>query len=240
MGRSPVCRPLTMVWLASWATLALAPIAALAAPQAGSEQDHGSASSGATIEREEPAVLLDRGIALLTGPGSDEEALAAFLAAAESSERPASAWLWAAAAAERLGRFEEAGTYKARALGPVPPPPPAAASASPAPAARVLPSEDPPVPPAVAAPALPEPEPTAVKPKPPEPEPAQAGVKANAEQGEQKADEKRAGDEKAKVQEKEEMKADAFQYFFGKRAKPKAETERPPAEDEEPAEPPAR
>src|SRR5262245_28934259 len=117
----PPTRPLLLVLcFASWAAVAMLPAAASATAQGAQGSERPVAPSRAEARREDPAALLERGIELLTGPGSDREALAAFLRAAELSERPASAWLWAAVAAERLGMFAEAGAYKARALAPAP------------------------------------------------------------------------------------------------------------------------
>jgi hypothetical protein len=96
----------------------------------------GAGGLAAAEDPRDAAGWLERGITLLTGPGSDAEALAAFVRAAELAERPATPWLWASAAAERLGRFEEAGQYKARALAP----PREPASAPPAPASAPLPA----------------------------------------------------------------------------------------------------
>lgn len=66
---------------------------------------------------------LQLGVADLTGLGRAEDALAAFMKSAELSANPASAWLWASKAAEKLGRADEAADYEARALAPPPPPP---------------------------------------------------------------------------------------------------------------------
>jgi tetratricopeptide (TPR) repeat protein len=66
---------------------------------------------------------LELGVAGLTGLGRAEDALAAFMKSAELSANPASAWLWASKAAEKLGRADEAADYEARALAPPPPPP---------------------------------------------------------------------------------------------------------------------
>jgi hypothetical protein len=116
---------------------------------------------------------LHLGIAYLLGPqGLDapEQALAAFLASAAAAPNPASAYLWAGTAAERLGRRDEAEVYKARALaGPAAPPaapPPAREAAAAAPEVEVAPA---------AAAAVPEPAPAPATPTPaPQPQPAPA------------------------------------------------------------------
>jgi len=94
--------------------------------------------------------------------GRGEEALAAFLASAGLGSDPQSAYLWAATAAEELGRPADAATYKARALGVAPP----AVNATPRPARASAPA------PASAAPTPPPSPPPAPTQAPPAPEPA--------------------------------------------------------------------
>jgi tetratricopeptide (TPR) repeat protein len=122
---------------------------------------------------------LHLGFAYLTGLDRPEQALIAFVKSAERASNPASAWLWASAAAERLGRAEEAARYKARAL----------------------PAPRPEAPPSV---------PVAVEPEKKEAKPDEASAK------------------------KQEEKADAFDYFFGKGRQKKAGE----GEKEKPAEEP--
>ena len=81
--------------------------------------------------------LEDLGTVQLSGLGDPVAALASFERAAAIAERPASAWLWAALAAEQAGRPALAKVYKQRALdvmapGPIP-------SAAPEPAERNAP-----------------------------------------------------------------------------------------------------
>jgi tetratricopeptide (TPR) repeat protein len=115
-------------------------------------------------ERERAAVAdayLDLGLSTLVGTGETERALAAFQASAELAENPANALLLAAAAAERLGRADQAAALRTRALAPVataPPAPPAAVATAPAapvptaqPAAKAAPA-----PASAAKPAAPE------------------------------------------------------------------------------------
>ena len=61
---------------------------------------------------------LQLGQARLVGLGRPEEALEAFEKSAGLAANPATAWLWASVAAEKLGRSEEAGLFKTRALAP--------------------------------------------------------------------------------------------------------------------------
>lgn len=77
---------------------------------------------------------LQYGLTLLNGLDLPESALPAFQTSAGLAKAPSTAWLWASVAAEKLGRAEEAATYKARALAP-PAPVPAPAPA-PVPEAR--------------------------------------------------------------------------------------------------------
>jgi tetratricopeptide (TPR) repeat protein len=56
--------------------------------------------------------------------GDDAQALAAFTRSAQLAPAPANAWLWAALAAERLGRASEAARDRELALAALPAPPP--------------------------------------------------------------------------------------------------------------------
>lgn len=73
-------------------------------------------------------VQTDLGIAYLTGLAKPADALRAFVRAADLAANPASAWLWASAAAAQLGDPGESERYKRLALGrrlaPAAPPPP--------------------------------------------------------------------------------------------------------------------
>lgn len=85
---------------------------------------------------------LQLGIAYLKGQGQPEEALRAFLQSAATSPEPSTAWLWASAAAEKLGRTQEATTYQTRAVQP--PPAPVAEKPAPQPQpAEAAPAEKP-------------------------------------------------------------------------------------------------
>ncbi len=59
----------------------------------------------------------DLGIAYLTGLARPEDALSAFVRAADLAANPASAWLWASTAAQALGDQAEAERYRGLALG---------------------------------------------------------------------------------------------------------------------------
>ncbi len=91
--------------------------------------------------RQERARLADAycqlGMAQLVGLDTPREALTAFLGSTAFAEEPASAFLWAALAAERLGQTEASERYKALALQPpgANAQPEARAAAEPAPAA---------------------------------------------------------------------------------------------------------
>lgn len=110
-------------------------------------------------------VQIDLGVAYLTGLSRPDDALRAFVRAADLTAHPASAWLWASTAAEALGQGPEAARYRALALGRKPAPPAAAEpAAAPAPVVEPEPASQP-------EPAS-EPEPNA-KPAMAEAEPAQ-------------------------------------------------------------------
>lgn len=66
---------------------------------------------------------LQFGLTLLNGLDLPESALPAFQTSAGLAKAPSTAWLWASVAAEKLGRAEEAATYKTRALAPSAPAP---------------------------------------------------------------------------------------------------------------------
>lgn len=110
-------------------------------------------------------VQIDLGVTYLTGLSRPDDALRAFVRAADLAAHPASAWLWASTAAEALGQAPEAARYRALALGRKPAPP-AVAEPAPAPAPVVEPE------PASQPEPASEPEPNA-KPAVAEAEPAQ-------------------------------------------------------------------
>lgn len=82
--------------------------------------EHLARATGALDPKRDREALADAylqlGLTYLTGLDRPEQALAAFRKSAERAVNPASAWLWASAAAEKLGRLEEAARYKAQAL----------------------------------------------------------------------------------------------------------------------------
>lgn len=126
------------------------------------------------------------GMVYLVGLGSPAQAMPAFLSSAELASDPATAYLWAAAAAKKVGLPDVAERLEVRALaGPAPTEarvePPAPAAAAPAPATK-----------------------TAETPKP-----AETRAVAPAPRQETSAPEET---EEPKPAEK----GDAFQYFFGK------------------------
>ncbi len=154
------------------------------------------------------------GMTQLVGLGAPREALTAFLGSTAFSEEPATAFLWAALAAERLGRTEESARYKDQAL--LPP------GANAQPEAR-----------AAAKLALEAPAPVETAAEEPEPAPE---AKPDAFQhffgpkGESEKPTAAPEKESPEVEEKEEEegeKVDAFEYFFGKK-KPEGGEEKPP------------
>jgi tetratricopeptide (TPR) repeat protein len=158
----------------------------------------------------------DLGLTYLNGLDRPEPALAAFLKSAEGAASPESAWLWASAAAEKLGRTEEAARYKARAIPPTPSPAP-----EPEPAVESIPA-------ASVEPLRPDPRPEpAAEPEPPKEKPDAFRHFF----GGKKKDERTAKPEEKKpepeVEKKEGEKVDAFEYFFGKKRKEKKEEEKP-------------
>jgi tetratricopeptide (TPR) repeat protein len=160
---------------------------------------------------------LQFGLTLLNGLDLPESALPAFQTSAGLAKAPSTAWLWASVAAEKLGRAEEAATYKTRALAPAAP--------VPAPAPEPAPVPEPTVEEA------PGEKPNAVQhffgeaAAQPEPEPVPEEPAAPAAQPEAPA-----------APDKPKETVDAVQYFFGEK-EPAAETapeaateEKPPAE----------
>ncbi len=101
--------------------------------EAAARQDHAAAlkhfkaAQAALDPAEEGEALADAwlqfGLTLLNGLDLLESALPAFVTSAGLARAPSTAWLWASVAAEKLGRAEEAATYKARALAPPAPVP---------------------------------------------------------------------------------------------------------------------
>ncbi|HVR97673.1 MAG TPA: hypothetical protein VMW27_13725 [Thermoanaerobaculia bacterium] len=165
----------------------------------------------ATLDaRQERAGLADAyfqlGLTQLVGLGASREALAAFLGSTAFAEQPASAFLWAALAAERLGQAEASARYKALALQPP--------GGNAQPEARVE-----------AVPAAPEPAPA--------PAPAPEVKEADAFQhffgpkGETEKPAAAPAEETPKEDATDEEEVDSFQYFFGKK-KPEASEEKPP------------
>jgi len=164
---------------------------------------------------------LQLGIAELTGLTGLEhaaDALAAFRKSAELAASPSSAWLWAATAAEKLGRQEEAADLKARALAPPPAPEPPMAPSAP----ELVQAK------AVAPAAPPAPEPVQPKLPDPAPEPVQAAPAA-APRPEPAPPQPAAAPEKAPAAPVKPAPS-AFQHFFG----PK-ERKAPPAPPSPPA-----
>lgn len=178
---------------------------------------------------------LQLGLTLLNGLDLPESALPAFQTSAGLAKAPSTAWLWASVAAEKLGRAEEAATYKARALAlPAPAPAP-----SPAPVPEARPVE-------------PAPEPTskpAVEEAPGEkPDAVQHFFGEAAAQPEKQGRKKERGKldrqreepaapaaqpEAPATQDKPEETVDAVQYFFGEK-EPAAATAPETATEEKP------
>lgn len=215
--------------------------------------EHFSRATGALDPEKDREALADAylqlGLSYLTGLDRPAQALPAFVKSAELAKIPATAWLWAAMAAEKLGRTEEAARYKERAM------PPSVAQEEPAPPAIEVQAVEPepaaapePEIPAPAPPAPPAAEPDAFQhffgkkdepepPKPVEPAPANAEPKPAPDAFQHffggKKDGKpaeKASPEPAEEKKPEGKKVDAFDYFFGK----KKETEEKKPEAEEP------
>lgn len=168
---------------------------------------------------------LELGLSYLKGLGKPEEALPAFLASAASAPDPATAWLWASVAAEKLGRTDEATAYRARAVAP---PAPAAA---PAPVAEssLAPAAETPTPAAeIPEQAAPAEKPDAVQ--------HFFGAEAAEKRTPTKKERKKKAAETRAAPEAEGKKApvdvDAVDYFFGEKKKEESEEERP--RDEKP------
>lgn len=213
--------------------------------------EHFSRATGALDPGKDREALADAylelGLSYLTGLDRPAQALPAFVKSAELAKTPATAWLWAAMAADKLGRTEEAARYKERAMPPSvakeePAPPSVEVQVvEPEPAAAPEPEIPAPVPPAppVAEPDAfqhffgkkdePDPEP----PKAAEPAPANAEPKPAPDafqhffggKKEGKPAEK-AAPEPAGEKKQEAKKVDAFDFFFGK--KKEAEEKKPP------------
>jgi hypothetical protein len=168
--------------------------------------EHFSRATGALDPRKDREALADAylqlGLAYLTGLDRPAQALPAFVKSAELAATPATAWLWASMAADKLGRPEEATQYKERAV------PPSLAREEPAPLVSVEVQVAEPEPAAAPEPEIPAPTP----PAPPAAE-TQSVPAAAAEPLEPAA--------------KPEAQPDAFQHFFGKKEEPKPEPPKP-------------
>ena len=162
------------------------------------------------VQKEEAAdAWLQLGLVQLTGLGRPEEALAGFQRSAELAANPASAWLWASVAAEKLGRSEDAGAYKSRALAPPP-----------APAAAAPPSETPATAP------TPQPEIPAAAPGPAKEKAKGAAFDHFFAKAATKPAEKEKKEEAEPASEQDtKKKVSAFDHFFGeKKEEKKGET----------------
>lgn len=106
--------------------------------EAAARQDHAAAARHfqAALSSFDPAedrealaeTWLQLGLTSLNGLNDPQAALTAFLTSAALAKERSTAWLWASVAAEKLGRSEEAATYKTRALErPAPAPAPSRA-----------------------------------------------------------------------------------------------------------------
>ena len=170
--------------------------------------EHFSRATGALDPQKDREALADAylqlGLSYLTGLDRPAQALPAFVKSAELAAAPATAWLWAAMAADKLGRTEEAAQYKERAM------PPSVAREEPAPpvSVEVQAAEPEPVP------AAPEPEPVPA-PAPPAP-PAEEMQSVPA-----------AAAEPLEPAPKPEAQPDAFQHFFGKKDEPDPKPPKP-------------
>jgi hypothetical protein len=170
--------------------------------------EHFSRATGSLDPQKDREALADAylqlGLSYLTGLDRPAQALPAFVKSAEFAASPASAWLWASMAADKLGRTEEATLYKEKAMPrsvtPQPPPPAMievqAAEIEPVPAVpeqEIIPAPVPPAPPAAEQQSVPA---AAAEPLRPEP-------RAEAQPA--------------------EAQPDAFEHFFGKKDEPKRE-----------------
>lgn len=216
--------------------------------EAAARQDHGTAMKHfdaallALDPTEDMEVLAEVwmriGLTSLNALGDPEAALTAFLASATLSPEPATAWLWASVTAEKLGRAQDAATYKEEALArPAPVPVP-----EPAPVAEVPPAQPSPAPvasaPAAQAPAedASSEEPDAVQhffgaegQKPKEP------TRKRDRKDDLPAVPAAEPESSAKPEEKKET-VDAVQYFFGEKQEGETKTgDETPAEEKPPA-----
>ncbi|HSF39118.1 MAG TPA: tetratricopeptide repeat protein, partial [Thermoanaerobaculia bacterium] len=172
--------------------------------------EHFSRATGALDPEKDREALADAylqlGLSYLTGLDRPAQALPAFVKSAELAASPATAWLWASMAADKLGRTEEAAQYKERAM-----PPSVAREEAPPPPATIELQVAEPAPEPV--PAVPEPEPVPA-PAPPAP-PAAETQSVPAAAAEPLVPEPRP--------EARPAEPDAFQHFFGKKDEPKRE-----------------
>src|SRR5690242_5615527 len=84
--------------------------------------EHFSRATGALDPQKDREALADAylqlGLAYLNGLDRPAQALPAFVKSAELAASPATAWLWASTAADKLGRTKEATQYKQNAMPP--------------------------------------------------------------------------------------------------------------------------
>jgi tetratricopeptide (TPR) repeat protein len=209
---------------------------ALAKREYGAAAEHLTAATAALDPQGQREMLaeawLQLGMADLAGLDRPEEALTAFRRSADLAANPASAWLWASTAAEKLGRAEEAAEYKARALAPPAPP-------KPAPEPKPEPAPAPPKEDAFQHFFGPK-EPVAAQPvPPPQAAPVKKGDAFQHMFGEKDKDRKDIRDTKDSKDSKDKdnkdekaqaaKKGDAFRHFFGeKKEAPKEEGSAPP------------
>lgn len=211
--------------------------------------EHFSRATGALDPEKDREALADAylqlGLSYLTGLDRPAQALPAFVKSAELAASPATAWIWASMAADKLGRTEEAAQYKERAM-----PPSVAREEAPPPPAIEVQAAEPlvPEPRPEARPAEPDAfqhffgkkdEPKREEPKAVEPAPANAEPKPAPDafqhffggKKDGKAEEKGKGEPAS--EKKPEPKVDAFDYFFGK--KKRAEEKKPPESEAPPS-----
>jgi hypothetical protein len=193
--------------------------------------EHFSRATGALDPEKDREALADAylqlGLSYLTGLDRPAQALSAFVKSAELAASPATAWIWASMAADKLGRTEEAAQYKERAMPPSvaqeEPAPPASVEiqvAEPEPAAAPepeIPAPAPPAPPAAETQSVPA---AAAEPLVPEPRPEAPPAEPDAFQhffgkkDEPKREEPKAA-EPAPANAEPKPAPDAFQHFFG-------------------------
>lgn len=218
--------------------------------------EHFSRATGALDPQKDREALADAylqlGLSYLTGLDRPAQALPAFVKSAELVASPASAWLWASTAADKLGRTEEARLYKEKAMprsvNPSEPPPPAmieveAAEMEPVPAfpeREIIPAPVPPAPPAAEPQSVPAAEAEPLRPNPrPEARPAEAQPDAFEHFFGKKDEPKREEPKAAEPPSAEPKPApDAFQHFFGgkKGGKPAVKENAKVAEPKKPEE----